>query len=72
MEVLSGKELSREIRNTLMSLSDRQRLAFELTVLHGMTVKEIAQVMEVAEGTIKSHLFRATRFLQQALKDWLQ
>jgi RNA polymerase sigma-70 factor (ECF subfamily) len=54
-----------------MSLPDRQRVAFKLKVLHGMSIKEIAEVMGLAEGTIKSHLFRATRCLQQALKDWV-
>jgi RNA polymerase sigma-70 factor (ECF subfamily) len=71
LEALSGKRLSREIRDTLMSLPDRQRVAFKLKVLHGMSIKEIAEVMGLAEGTIKSHLFRATRCLQQALKDWV-
>jgi RNA polymerase sigma-70 factor (ECF subfamily) len=70
LAVLSSKQLSGEIRKALMSLPDRQRLAFQLKVLHGMSIREIAQVMEAAEGTVKSHLFRATHFLREALKEW--
>ena len=72
MNTLSAKELSREIQSALVSLPERQRLAFQLKVLHGMTISEIAEVMETAEGTVKSHLFRATQFLREALKEWTE
>ena len=70
MAVLTGKMLSQEIRKAVMSLPERQRTAFQLKVLHQMSVREIAQVMGAAEGTVKSHLFRATRFLREELKEW--
>jgi DNA-directed RNA polymerase specialized sigma24 family protein len=35
-----------------------------------MSIPEIAQVMKMAEGTVKSHLFRATHVLREALKEW--
>jgi RNA polymerase sigma-70 factor (ECF subfamily) len=70
LEMLSGKQLSREIRKAVAALPERQRLAFRLKVLQGMSLKEIAQVMGAAEGTVKSHLFRATHQLQKALKEW--
>ena len=64
------KQLSKDIRKSLVSLPERQRVAFQLKVLHGMSIREIAQVMGAAEGTVKSHLFRATRFLRGELKEW--
>jgi len=70
LEVLSGKELSGKIRRAMASLPERQRVAFQLKVLHGMNIKEISRIMGAAEGTVKSHLFRATRSLQEALKEW--
>lgn len=70
MAVLSGKELTREIRKALMSLPERQRVIFQLKVFQGMSIREIALVMGSAEGTVKSHLFRATHSLRTALKDW--
>jgi RNA polymerase sigma-70 factor (ECF subfamily) len=70
MTALSGKELSQEIQKAMMSLSERQRVAFQLKVLHEMTIREIAQVMGTAEGTVKSHLFRAIQFLRKELKEW--
>ena len=72
MTILSGKELSREIQSALVLLPERQRVAFQLKVLHGMRIREIAEVMEAAEGTVKSHLFRATQFLREALEEWTE
>ena len=69
---LSMRELSEEMRRALLSLPVRQRLAFQLKVLYGMSIAEIAGVMEAAEGTVKSHLFRATHSMREALKDWAQ
>jgi RNA polymerase sigma-70 factor (ECF subfamily) len=70
MTVLSGKQLTREIRKALTSLPERQRIVFQLKVFQGMSIREIAQVMGSAEGTVKSHLFRATHSLRTALKEW--
>ena len=70
MAVFTGKQLTHDVRNALKALPDRQRMVFQLKVLHEMTIREIAQVTGSSEGTIKSHLFRATHFLRNVLKDW--
>ena len=56
----------------LMSLSEKQRIVFQLKALQEMSITEIAQIMKVAEGTVKSHLFRATHVLREALKNWAE
>jgi RNA polymerase sigma-70 factor (ECF subfamily) len=68
---MSGKELSQEIQKALESLPEKQRIAFQLKVLEGMKIKDIAKVTGSAEGTIKSHIFRATNFLKEALSEWV-
>ena len=70
LKTISGKELSRDIQESLRSLPEKQRLAFQLKALHGMSIQEVARVMGTAEGTVKSHLFRATQFLREKFKDW--
>ncbi len=69
LKTISEKELSRDIRESLKSLPEKQRLAFQLKALHGMSIQEVARVMGTAEGTVKSHLFRATQFLREKFKD---
>lgn len=72
MTALNNKQLAQEIRKAIQSLPERQRIAFQLKVLNGMRIHEIAQIMGAAEGTVKSHLFRATHFLRDALQEWVQ
>jgi RNA polymerase sigma-70 factor (ECF subfamily) len=72
IKVLSHKQLSKDIQKSLKSLPEKQRTVFQLKVLDGMTIREIAEVLGAAEGTVKSHLFRATRFLREELKGWAQ
>jgi len=69
LKTISGKELSRDIQESLRSLPEKQRLAFQLKALNGMSIQEVARVMGTAEGTVKSHLFRATQFLREKFKD---
>lgn len=68
--VATTKELHERLRRAVLSLPGKQRTAFQLKVFHGMTIHEIAEVMNSAEGTVKSHLFRATQFLREALSEW--
>ena len=67
---VDARELQREVRGAMSLLSDRQRMIFNLKVFEEMRIAEIAQTMGLAEGTVKSHLFRATRIMRDALADW--
>ncbi len=55
------------IRQAFASLPPDQRLAAHLHFVEGLTLREIAQVQDIAEGTAKSRLFVARRKLKQAL-----
>jgi len=72
MAALNNKQLAQEIRQALASLPEKQRVVFQMKVIHGMRIREIAEIMGSAEGTVKSHLFRATHFMRQALQEWAQ
>jgi len=67
---VTGKQLKREIHNAMAQLSKHQRMAFTLKVFEGLSIAEIANAMQTAEGTVKSHLFRATQHMRQALGHW--
>ncbi|MGD8226192.1 MAG: sigma-70 family RNA polymerase sigma factor [Desulfobacteraceae bacterium] len=71
LQVLSGKELATKAQEVLQSLSEKQRIVFQLKVIQEMSITEIAKVMKMAEGTVKSHLFRATHVLREALEEWV-
>ncbi len=65
-----SKELDHALRKALLTLPEKQRQAFQLKLFHGLSVPEISEIMNIRPGTIKSHLFRATRSIRAALSEW--
>ncbi|MBS4034686.1 MAG: sigma-70 family RNA polymerase sigma factor [Ignavibacterium sp.] len=67
-EVLaSGSELGYIIKNALETLSPKQKMTFVLKHYDGYKIREIAEMMECNEGTVKKYLFDATRNLRKKL-----
>lgn len=64
------QQLRRDIQQSLAKLPEKQRLVFQLKVLQELSIPEIAQILSLAPGTVKSHLFRATRNMRMAMADW--
>lgn len=56
-----------EILSAIEELPDEYRMAVVLSDLEDLTYNEIAEVMEVPVGTVKSRLFRGRRQLQKRL-----
>jgi RNA polymerase sigma-70 factor (ECF subfamily) len=54
--------------DNLAKMDEKHREVFALRHLEGLSMKEIAEVMEINEGTVKSRLFYATKFLAEKLK----
>lgn len=54
----------------LRALPRRQREAFLLRELQGLSGAETAAAMGCTEGSVKTHLFRAQAALQAQLDDW--
>jgi RNA polymerase sigma-70 factor (ECF subfamily) len=67
---VSGQELRRDVTDALRRLSEKQRTVFQLKVFQEMSVPEIAAATGMAEGTVKSHLFRATQSVREQLHRW--
>jgi len=70
VDLLKNKDLRMDIQKALTLLSEKQRVIFELKIFDEMKIHEIAKIMNMADGTVKSHLFRATNCIRKALKDW--
>ena len=57
-----------DVTAALARLPEAQRLAIVLVDLHGLTVAEAAQVLDVAAGTVKSRCARGRAALAQLLR----
>lgn len=68
VRALVRKELHEKIYNALDELSDDMREAVLLREVEGLSYKEIADRMDIPEGTVMSRLFYARKKLQGLLK----
>jgi RNA polymerase sigma-70 factor, ECF subfamily len=64
--------LDEEIVSAIQCLPDEYRSAVVMSDLHGLKYAEIAGVLGVPEGTIKSRLFRGRRLLQAQLRGYAE
>lgn len=68
---LERRELGRAIAEAAAALPDDQRAALVLAEMHGLSIAEIAGVLEVPENTAKTRLFRAREKMRAALSgEW--
>ena len=58
-----------DVRQALDRLPEGQRLALILVDMHGLSVLEAAQVLDVAEGTVKSRCSRGREAMAQMLRE---
>lgn len=49
-------------------LDEKHREAFQLRHIEGLSIKEIADALGINEGTVKSRVFYATKYLAEGLK----
>jgi len=59
-----------EVTRAIDELPEEYRTAVVLSDLHGLRYAEVAAVLDIPEGTVKSRLFRGRRILQKKLVDY--
>ena len=57
-------------QNCLSDLDEKHKEVFSLRHLDGLSIKEIAEILEISDGTVKSRLFYATKYLSESLKEF--
>jgi RNA polymerase sigma-70 factor (ECF subfamily) len=71
LEHYETKRLQEQLRQEILALPANLRLAFTLRYIDVHTCREIAQIMDIPEGTVKTYLFRARNILKNKLKrEW--
>ena len=64
-----GSDLSTHINRALETLPAQQKMVFTLKYYQDYKIREIAEMMQCAEGTVKRYLFTATNKMRNQLKD---
>lgn len=65
---LENKELKKELRNAIHSLSYHQKNVFILRHIEHFSLSEIASITETSVGTVKSRLYYATQNMAVKMK----
>jgi RNA polymerase sigma-70 factor, ECF subfamily len=64
-----ARQIARRLESALNRLSPRQRAVFTLRHYENRDLEEIAQILDLDKGSVKSHMFRAITKLREELKD---
>jgi RNA polymerase sigma-70 factor (ECF subfamily) len=64
---MESKSIQKDIEAALQKLSPRERSVFVLRHYNDLILKEIGEVLNISEGTVKSLLFRAIKRMQREL-----
>lgn len=66
-----AREISHRVGASLNALPSKQRTAFILRNHQGLSIQDIAKVMQTADATVRVHLYRAIAALRQNLTEFL-
>ena len=68
-EALAGERIRERVQHEIQELPPNLRAPVVLYDLEGLSYGEIAEVLQVAEGTVKSRIHRARQALRERLAD---
>lgn len=65
---LEGEERAKLVRAALLTLSENHRVVLVLREYEGLKLREIAEVLDIPEGTVKSRMAEALTLLERRLR----
>ncbi len=68
VEQVQDRQFKDVFEQKMTELDEKHREAFQLRHVEGLSIKEIAEALEINEGTVKSRVFYATKYLAEGLK----
>lgn len=63
-------EFRKSLKQAISNLEEHHRETFILRYMEEMSIKEIAVITSVSDGTVKSRLFYATKIITERLKEF--
>jgi RNA polymerase sigma-70 factor (ECF subfamily) len=64
-----SKEISDSVRSALQKIPEKLRATIVLRELDGLSYEEIAEILDISTGTVKSRISRAREELRRLLHD---
>lgn len=66
-EQLAGKQLQRLLEQMIATLPEKLRYPLELSTVHELNSTEIAEILRIPEGSVRTRLMRARQRLKEKL-----
>jgi RNA polymerase sigma-70 factor (ECF subfamily) len=70
LKVTQDAQFNEAFQSALKNMDDKHREVFTLRHIEGLSLKEIAEILQINGGTVKSRLFYATKHLATVLKEF--
>jgi RNA polymerase sigma-70 factor (ECF subfamily) len=67
-DLMHNEQFKEALAHSLGEMDEKHKEVFELRFFQELSIKEIAEVMEINDGTVKSRLFYATKRLAESLE----
>ena len=71
-EQLAGKQMQKILERTIATLPNDLRQTLELSTVQELNSAEIAEVLEIPEGSVRTRLMRARKLLKEKLSRLLE
>lgn len=69
-KVYANEELKSLLKKALATLPDEQRIIVIMKEYEGLKIREIAEIIDISENTVKSRLYYALGSLKKLLDQW--
>lgn len=63
------REFHKRAQMAIRDLPERRRLIFNLNINHDLSIKEIAERLNISVSVVKKQLYLATQFVRESIKD---
>ncbi len=67
---VQDRQFKQAFEESMSALDQKHSEVFKLRHIDGLSIKEIAEVLEISDGTVKSRIFYASKYLAESLKDF--
>lgn len=68
-ELITGEEIERQLHQAIIKLPEKQKLVFNMKYFGHLKFREIAEILEVTEGSLKATYHFAVKKIENSLKD---
>jgi len=68
-ENVTGDEIERKLHKALAKLPEKQRLVFNMKYFENLKYREISEILDISEGSLKASYHYAVKKIEENLKD---